>query len=232
MTPATSQTIVTVERVTKTYALGNTTVEALRGVDLSIARGEFVAIAGPSGSGKTTLLNLIGCIERPTAGMVRVHEQDVGRLSPDALAAIRARQLGMIFQQFNLLPVLTAVENVEYPLLAQRIPRNQQRQRAEQALARVGLSAFLHHKPVELSGGQQQRVAIARALVTEPLLILADEPTANLDYATGQDILGLMKALNQERGTTFLFSTHDPNVMQLASRVLTLRDGVIIGTSP
>ena len=219
--------IVQAERVTKDYRLGRTTVPALRGVDLSVEAGEFLAIAGPSGSGKTTLLNLIGCIEQPTSGRILLHGEPLAQRSHDALADVRARQIGFIFQRFNLLPVLTSLENVEYPLLAQRLSAHERRTRAVASLMQVGLGKFLHHKPLELSGGQQQRVAIARATVAQPRLILADEPTANLDQATGHGILALMRQINQTLRTTFIFSTHDPKVMQQASRIVLLSDGLV-----
>jgi putative ABC transport system ATP-binding protein len=215
------------QAVTKQYRLGSTVVEALRGVDLEVARGEFLAIAGPSGSGKTTLLNLVGCIEAPTTGRVWIDGHQIGGLSRDALAALRGNILGFIFQHFNLLPVLTALENVEFPLGGRGLMPSAKRQRAREALERVGLGTHLRHKPMELSGGQRQRVAIARAIATEPLIVLADEPTANLDHATGQEILSLMRQINQEHGTTFIFSTHDQQVMDMASRIVRLWDGTI-----
>ncbi len=217
--------VVQVTQATKHYALGKTTVPALRGVDLTVEAGELLAIAGPSGSGKTTLLNLIGCIERPTSGGIHIDGVDVGRLSSDALADLRAHRIGFIFQRFNLLPVLTALENVEYPLLLRRLPNATRRTMARQALESVGLARFADHKPLELSGGQQQRVAIARAIVTEPALLLADEPTANLDRATGREILELIQEINRTRQTTCIFSTHDPKVMERARRIVTLSDG-------
>ncbi len=223
--------IVHVTHATKRYWLGKTIVEALRGVDLSVEPGEFLAIAGPSGSGKTTLLNLIGCIERPTSGAVAIDGQPVAGLSADALAEVRAQKLGFIFQTFNLLPVLTALENVEYPLSIQRVPAKAQRARALLALERVGLSRHARHRPLELSGGQRQRVAIARAMVTQPRVVLADEPTANLDHATGQEILALMREVNRREQTTFIFSTHDPKVMQMADRIVPLWDGTV-GSPP
>lgn len=219
--------LVALEQVTKEYTLGGSRVPALRGVSLTVETGEFLAIVGPSGSGKTTLLNLIGCLEPPTGGAIRLDGQDVSRLSSDALATFRAHHLGFVFQTFNLFPVLTALENVEYPLYAKRCSRAERRRLAMAALEQVGLAAFARHKPMELSGGQRQRVAIARAVVIEPRLVLADEPTANLDYATGQEILRLMRRINEERRTTVIFSTHDQRVMQRAGRIVWLRDGVI-----
>ncbi|MBI3615863.1 MAG: ABC transporter ATP-binding protein [Candidatus Omnitrophica bacterium] len=219
--------IIRVEGATKEYYLGKTVVPALRGVDLQVEKGEFLAIAGPSGSGKTTLLNLIGCIEKPSAGKVSIDGVDTAHLTSDELADLRATKIGFIFQNFNLLPVLTALENVEYPLSIRKIPAREKRRKARQLLEAVGLSRFLHHKPLELSGGQRQRVAIARAMVADPAMILADEPTANLDHTTGQEILNLMKQMNAERKTTFLFSTHDPKVMAIAQRVVPLSDGIV-----
>ncbi len=219
--------LVTLEQVTKVYTIGNAQVHALRGVSLTVDAGAFLAIVGPSGSGKTTLLNLIGCLESATQGAVRLDGQDVSRLSNDALATFRAHHLGFIFQTFNLFPVLTALENVEYPLYAKPLPRRERRRLAMEALEHVGLQDHAAHKPMELSGGQRQRVAIARAVVAKPKLVLADEPTANLDYATGQEILRLMRRINEEQHTTVIFSTHDQRVMQMASRIVGLRDGVI-----
>lgn len=219
--------LIDVRHATKQYWLDRTAVPALRGVDLSVEPGEFLAIAGPSGSGKTTLLNLIGCIESPTSGTVRINGRDTAGLSSDDLAVIRARTIGFVFQHFNLLPVLTALENVEYPLTNLPCSSVERRRRAQAALESVGLAAVARHRPLELSGGQRQRVAIARAMATEPSVILADEPTANLDRRTGQDILGLMKQVNAQRRTTFIFSTHDPQVMQMANRLVHLSDGLV-----
>lgn len=221
--------IVRVEKVTKQYKIGKTIVHALKEANLTVKSGEFSAIAGPSGSGKTTLLNLIGCIETPTSGTVYLENDNVGDLSGDELSDIRAMKISFIFQRFNLLPMLSARENIEFALSMLPFAANNRRELAEDALAEVGLSEFADHKPLELSGGQQQRVAIARAIVTEPILVLADEPTANLDQATGQDILKLMQRINKEHKTTFLFSTHDNKIMKLADRVVEMRDGVIEG---
>lgn len=219
--------VVRVEQAKKNYLLGKTTVYALKGVALTVEKGEFLAIAGPSGSGKTTLLNLISGIEKPTSGKVFIDEDELSELSQNELADIRAEKIGFIFQNFNLLPVLTAIENVEYPLHNKRIASLEKRKKAEEALKQVGLSQFKHHKPMELSGGQRQRVAIARAIAIEPSLILADEPTANLDHKTGEEILHLMKKINQERLATFIFSTHDTKIMNMANRVIKLWDGLI-----
>lgn len=217
--------LVQVESVTKEYRLGNTTVSALRGVSITVERGEFFVIAGPSGSGKTTLLNLVGCLETPSSGSIRIDGVDTTDLRPNQLADIRAHKLSFVFQNFNLLPVLTALENVEFPLQNRSLSKRERRQRAEQALANVGLASHLNHKPLELSGGQRQRVAVARAIVTEPALILADEPTANLDQKTGTDIIDLMKRIGEEKQTTFVFSTHDKKIMDRASRMVHLCDG-------
>ena len=212
--------------VHKEYMLGTTRVPALRGVSLAIEPGEFVAVAGPSGSGKSTLLNLVGCLDHPTSGQVYVGDVDVATLDDDALSDLRARTIGFIFQTFNLIPVLSAVENVEFPLLFQGAVKDS-RARAEKALGAVGLNGLGRHRPDELSGGQRQRVAVARALATDPAIVLADEPTANLDSATGEAIISLMLEINRKQGTTFLFSTHDPRVMVHASRVSRLADGRI-----
>ena len=215
---------VVVRDVSKTYRLGKVTVTALDGVSLAVKAGEFLAVAGPSGSGKTTLLNLIGCLDTPTSGEVVIDGEAIGGLSAGRRADLRARKLGFVFQTFNLIPVLTAWENVEYPLLLQR-GRGDVAGRVRAALEHVGLADRARHRPPELSGGQQQRVAIARALVTEPALVLADEPTANLDSRTGHEIIELMRRLNRERGTTFVFSTHDPRIVNVADRVLEISDG-------
>ncbi len=215
---------VVVTEVSKTYRLGQVAVPALQSVSFRVAAGEFVAVAGPSGSGKTTLLNLIGCLDRPTAGEIEIDGEPVSRLTSAQRADLRARKIGFIFQTFNLIPVLTAAENVEYPLLLRpRAP--EQRQRVQRTLEQVGLGDRAGHRPAELSGGQQQRVAIARALVGDPALVLADEPTANLDSQTGQAIIELMRRLNRESGTTFLFSTHDSRILTAADRVLEISDG-------
>jgi putative ABC transport system ATP-binding protein len=217
---------VRVENATKSYELGKTTVPALRGVSLSVDAGEFLAVAGPSGSGKSTLLNLIGCLDHPTAGRVLIGDQDVAALDDNALSDLRALKIGFIFQTFNLIPVLTALENVEFPLLFRSGTGG--RARALRALEEVGLADFARHRPDELSGGQRQRVAVARALVTDPVIVLADEPTANLDSATGEAIISLMLEINRRDGTTFIFSTHDPKVMSQAHRVVRLADGLIV----
>ncbi|MCS6937397.1 MAG: ABC transporter ATP-binding protein [Candidatus Bipolaricaulota bacterium] len=222
-----SEVVVRVENVTKEYAMGHTVVKALRGVSLEIQRGEFLCIAGPSGSGKTTLLNLIGCLDKPTSGRVVLEGRDTSKLSAKELAWVRRQRLGFVFQTFNLVPVLTAYENVELPLLLLGVGTVERRRRVHELLEALGIRDFAHHRPDEMSGGQQQRVSIARALVTKPALVLADEPTANLDSETGKAIIELMHDLNKKRDTTFVFSTHDPKVMERASRVVQIRDGLI-----
>ena len=219
-------TIVSVKNATKDYRLGKVTVPALRGVSLTVDSGEFLSIAGPSGSGKTTLLNLIGCVDTPTSGFVEVAGKNTSELGERALTRLRLYTIGFIFQSFNLVSVLDVFRNVELPLLLQRrLSSHARTERVSQLLERVGLSDYSKHRPSELSGGQRQRVAIARALVTRPQLVLADEPTANLDSVTGQNILDLMRELNHADGTTFIFSTHDARVMSYASTVVRLADG-------
>ncbi|MEM6730757.1 MAG: ABC transporter ATP-binding protein [Myxococcota bacterium] len=224
--------IVEIQDVHKTYPLGNVTVHALKGVTLELDVGEFVAIAGPSGSGKTTLLNLIGCVDVPSRGEVRIDGQATSALDDARLTALRLHKLGFIFQSFNLVPVLDVYQNVEFPLLLQGgLSSHDRRVRVDTLLERVGLSAQRKQRPNELSGGQRQRVAIARALVTAPRIVLADEPTANLDSATGQSILDLMVELNQRDATTFIFSTHDPEVMSRARRLVRIADGSLAEAS-
>lgn len=220
--------IVALEGVTKHYMLGSTKVEALKGVSLEIGQGEFSAVAGPSGSGKSTILNLIGCIDHPTAGRVSVGGKDVTSLSDKELTRYRRHTVSFIFQSFNLIPVLNVYENIELPLLLDnRVDPVERKKRVTRLIEEVGLADRIKNKPGELSGGQRQRVAIARALVVNPLLVLADEPTANLDSVTGAKILQLMKDLNKAEGTAFLFSTHDAHVMSQARRVVDIRDGLI-----
>ncbi len=222
--------LVNLQGIKKVYLLGRTEVPALSGVDLRIERGEFTVVMGPSGSGKSTLLNIIGCLDRPTAGTYELDGMRVEGRDFDALAEIRNRKIGFIFQLFNLIPVLNVVENIEFPCLLRRGDREggrALRARVEQLAGEVGLGPFLAHKPDELSGGQRQRVAIARALVTRPELVLADEPTANLDSVTSTQIIDLMLRLNREKGVTFLFSTHDPRMVRHAQRVVHIGDGRI-----
>ena len=220
--------IVSLENVSKDYMLGKTVVPALRDVTLAVDRGEFLSIAGPSGSGKTTLLNLIGCVDTPTAGRVVVGGEDTSKLGERALTELRLRTLGFIFQSFNLVSVLSVFQNVEFPLLLQGgLSKKERAARVLGLLEAVGISDYARHRPNELSGGQRQRVAIARALVTRPAIVLADEPTANLDSATGENIIDLMKEMNRKDGTTFIFSTHDPKVMAHASAIVRIADGRI-----
>jgi putative ABC transport system ATP-binding protein len=218
--------IVSIKQATKDYRLGKVVVQALRGVSLEVSEGEFLSIAGPSGSGKTTLLNLIGCVDTPTSGTVEVAGRDIGKLTERELTDLRLHTIGFIFKSFNLVNVLDVFRNVELPLLLQRTLKADERsQRVMSLLDRVGLKDLVRHRPSELSGGQRQRVAIARALVTRPKLVLADEPTANLDSVTGENILDLMKELNRTEKTTFIFSTHDARVMAHASAIVRLADG-------
>ena len=222
--------VVVLESIVKDYKLGNVTVPALRNVSLAIKSGEFLSIAGPSGSGKTTLLNLVGCIDTPTSGTVLVDGKDTGKLSEPQLTRLRLESLGFIFQSFNLIGVLDAYQNVEFPLLLQgQSARGERRQRVMEYMEKVGLAEHVRHHPHEFSGGQRQRVAIARALVTRPKIILADEPTANLDSKTGGSIIDLMKSINESDGTSFIFSTHDARVMKHADRVIELDDGQVVG---
>jgi putative ABC transport system ATP-binding protein len=221
--------IVSVRNVSKEYMLGKTVVPALRGVSLEIDRGEFLSIAGPSGSGKTTLLNLVGCVDTPTSGTVLVGEQDTSRLSERALTDLRLHTIGFIFQSFNLVQVLSVFQNVEFPLLLQGgLSKHEREVRVMGLLEAVGIAGYRTHRPSELSGGQRQRVAVARALVSRPKLVLADEPTANLDSQTGANIIDLMKEMNRKEGTTFIFSTHDPKVMSHASAVVRIADGELV----
>jgi putative ABC transport system ATP-binding protein len=222
-----SDIVVETRGLTRTFELGDVSVRALRGVDLRLTRGEFTAVAGPSGSGKTTLFNLIGGLDQPSSGEVLIDEQPLSSMSRKALSQLRLAKIGFVFQAYNLIPVLTAYENVEYPLLLRRTPPAERRQRVEALLDAVGLSDMMHRRPVQMSGGQQQRIAIARSLVCDPAVVLADEPTANVDSETGEALLGLMERLNREQGLTFLFSTHDPMVMQAARRLVRLKDGEV-----
>ncbi len=217
------------KNVKKNYPLGATTVHALRGVDLAIEEGDFISIVGPSGSGKTTLLNIIGCIDSATEGSVKIHGNEVTTHSDKRLTDLRLHTIGFIFQTFNLIPVLTTRENVEFPLLLMKkehLSKKEIRKRAEKLLEEVGLKEQMGQRPFELSGGQRQRVAIARALVTKPTIILADEPTANLDSETGEMILKLMKELNVVEKTTFIFSTHDADILKYANGVVKIKDGL------
>lgn len=224
--PAERPIVVRVDGVSKSYRLGEQTVSALIDVSMQVEAGEFLAIAGPSGSGKSTLLNLIGCIDNPDSGRIFIDNIEVTGRNSDQLSSIRSQTIGFIFQTFNLLPVLSAWENVEYPLLFRKdISKSERERRVKHYLGVVGLDTFAKHRPNQLSGGQRQRVAIARALAGHPKIVLADEPTANLDSKTGHSVLALMKELNQSEGTTFIFSTHDPKVMEIANRIVRVKDG-------
>jgi putative ABC transport system ATP-binding protein len=222
------QPLVRLTEVTRTYPLGRVQVRALSGVSLDIGRGDFLALAGPSGSGKTTLLNLIGCIDKPDSGRIVIDGIDVTAVPLHRLAATRRDTLGFIFQTFNLIPVLTAWENVEYPLLLQHLPARQRRDRVAYWLDQVGLAAQARQRPDQLSGGQRQRVAIARAMAGEPKLVLADEPTANLDSVTAARILDLVEELNDATSCTFIFATHDPALMARARSCVRMHDGALI----
>lgn len=225
-------TLIELKNIEKEYELGETRVKALRGITLNIEKGSFMSIVGPSGSGKTTLLNLIGCVDQATAGTLQIDGQDISHLSDNQLTELRLYKIGFIFQSFNLIPVLSVLENVEFPLLLmKRWSAAEVRQKAEKVLKQVQMDTHQTHRPSELSGGQRQRVAIARALVTEPQLVLADEPTANLDSETGNAILSLMQQMNETLGTTFIFSTHDPEVLKYAKSVIKIRDGHLLTNS-
>lgn len=221
------ENLLSVADLKKDYEVGETIIHALRGISTEVEKGEFTAIAGPSGSGKSTLLNLIGCLDTPTSGKVYINDADTSSYSKKELANIRRRSIGFVFQSFNLIPILTAFENVAFPLSLLHRDANAIKEDVNGILGDVGLGGMEHRYPRELSGGQQQRVAVARALVKEPAIILADEPTANLDSATGAEILDMMRELNEQKGATFIFSTHDPIVMERARRIIYLRDGQI-----
>ena len=214
--------------VTRVYRVGEVETPALRGVTLDIDNGEFTAIVGPSGSGKTTMLQLIGCLDKPTNGTVHINERDVTRLNTNRRADLRKETIGFVFQFFALIPGLSAYENVELPLLLTGVKKAERRERVAELLEAVGLSDRARHRPDQMSGGEQQRVAIARALATHPVLVLADEPTANLDTENGHQVMEIMQRLNEETGTTFVFATHDPRVIPFARRVVTLRDGLVV----
>src|SRR5512142_416383 len=220
--------VVRIENVARVYQVGKVQTQALRGVNLSIENGEFTALVGPSGSGKTTLLQMIGCLDQPTSGNVCINGKDVTRLNRNRRADMRRGTIGFIFQFFALIPTLTAYENVEMPLILVGQNAAERRKRVNELLEAVGLTDRADHRPDQLSGGQQQRVSVARALAIRPTLILADEPTANLDTENGRQVMELMQRLNQETRTTFVFATHDPRVIKFASRVVTLRDGLIV----
>lgn len=223
--------VIELQDVTRVYKIGEVETHALRGVDLTIEEGEFTAIVGPSGSGKTTMLQLMGCLDRPSSGRVQINGQDVTQLNPNKRADLRKETIGFVFQFFALIPGLTAYENVELPLLLTGEKKEIRRDRVNELLEAVGLSERAGHRPDQMSGGEQQRVAIARALATHPVLVLADEPTANLDTENGRQIMEIMVRLNQETGTTFIFATHDPRVIPFARRVVEVRDGKVTENS-
>ncbi|MFA0733007.1 MAG: hypothetical protein LKKZDAJK_002486 [Candidatus Fervidibacter sp.] len=222
-----SEFIVRTRDVRKVYQMGKVEVEALRGVTLDIKRGEYISIMGPSGSGKSTLFNMIGGLDKPTSGSVYINEVDLAQLDAYELAWLRCRTIGYIFQTFNLIPVMTALENVTLPMIFAGVPEDERQDRGMELLKRVGLAERWNHKPTELSGGQQQRVAIARALANDPAIILADEPTGNLDLKTGREIIQLLKELNEEKGVTIISATHDLKMLDVSDRVIWIRDGRI-----
>jgi putative ABC transport system ATP-binding protein len=224
--------VIEVENLTKSYVMGDVRVDALQGVTFRIDDAEIVAIMGPSGSGKSTLMNILGCLDVPTGGSYKLDDVEVSRLGDNALADVRNRLIGFVFQSFNLLPRLNALENVELPLIYGGISPRDRRKRALEALAAVGLAERVHHKPKELSGGQQQRVAIARALVTEPSIILADEPTGNLDTRSSGEIMAIFQRLNRERRKTIIFVTHEAEIAAYTRRILRVRDGLIERDEP
>ncbi len=223
--------VVKIENVTRSYKVGEVETQALRGVDLSIESGEFTALVGPSGSGKTTLLQIIGCLDLPTTGRVLINGEDVSHLNRNQRADMRRGTIGFVFQFFALIPTLSAYENVEMPLLLNGHVPFDRKERVMQLLHSVGLADRADHRPDQLSGGEQQRVAVARALASQPTMVLADEPTANLDTANGEQVMEIMTRLNQETGVTFVFATHDPRVIKFARRVITLQDGRVVDTA-
>ena len=223
--------VIELQDVTRVYKIGEVETPALGGVNLTIEEGEFTAIVGPSGSGKTTMLQLMGCLDRPTSGRVLINGEDISRLNANKRADLRKGTIGFVFQFFALIPGLTAYENIDLPLLLAGAKKAERRERANELLEAVGLTARAGHRPDQMSGGEQQRVAIARALAVDPVLVLADEPTANLDTENGRQIMDLMQRLNEETGTTFVFATHDPRVIPFARRVVEVRDGKVTENS-
>ena len=219
--------IISIQKLHKVYRDNGVPVHALRGVDLTVGEGEFTVIAGPSGSGKTTLLNMIGALDRPTEGSVALLGEELAHKSPGELAELRLHRLGFIFQAYNLIPVLSALENIEFTMMLLNVPEKERHERARAVMAELGVAELSGKRPNEMSGGQQQRIAVARAIVTQPSLVLADEPTANLDSATGASLLDLMERLNRERNITFVFSSHDQQVIRRGRRLVLLRDGRI-----
>lgn len=224
---AADDVVVHLEQVNRVYRQDSVAVHALDGIDLKIRRGDFAVLVGPSGSGKTTLLNLVGGLDSPTSGRIWIAGTETGRMSKAELSEMRLRKIGFVFQEYNLIPVLSALENVEFVMLLQGKPEMQRRARSTDLLKELGLQGLEHRRPAELSGGQQQRVAVARAIAAEPVIVLPDEPTANLDSKAGGALMDLMRRLNEEKGVTFIFSTHDPMVVERARRVIRLRDGRI-----
>jgi putative ABC transport system ATP-binding protein len=223
--------VIELQDVARIYKIGEVETHALRGVNLTIEEGEFTAIVGPSGSGKTTMLQLMGCLDRPTAGRVLINGEDISKLNANKRADLRKGTIGFVFQFFALIPGLTAYENVDLPLLLAGTKKSERRERANELLEAVGLTDRARHRPDQMSGGEQQRVAIARALAVDPVLVLADEPTANLDTENGRQIMEIMQQLNEETGTTFIFATHDPRVFPFARRVVEVRDGKVAENS-
>ncbi|HEY7170993.1 MAG TPA: ABC transporter ATP-binding protein [Vicinamibacterales bacterium] len=225
--------VIAIRNLVKTYVVGEVEVRALRGVSLDVQRGEFVSVTGPSGSGKSTLMHILGCLDRPTSGQYILDGQDVSRMSKDELADVRNQRIGFVFQGFNLLSRTTALDNVELPLLYRgKLRAAERHKRAMEALAAVGLGSRADHHPNQLSGGQQQRVAIARALISNPSILLADEPTGNLDTRTSVEVMGIFQRLNIERGITVLLITHEPDIAEYGSRIISCRDGVIVSDRP
>jgi putative ABC transport system ATP-binding protein len=224
--------VIEAKNLTKTYQMGEVEVQALQGASLQVKEGELLAIMGPSGSGKSTLMNILGCLDQPTSGQYYLEGVDVAQLDDNKLSRIRGRRIGFVFQSFNLLPRTSALRNVELPLVYMGVGRGERRRRSVAALELVGLGDRVHHRPNELSGGQQQRVAIARALVTNPAIIMADEPTGNLDSRSSEEIMGIFQSLNEEKGITIIFVTHEPDIAEHTRRVVRLADGVIVEDRP